>query len=220
MSEISTTTPTGLDLCLSSPADVIESVPYLLGFHPGASLVVVGVRETGLRRALVEVVGRVDRPPGEPLTDDLLDRLFVTVAGSSAQRALVIDYSVPDTDEAQRVELQQLQWAALRAQVELVDVLGVDTGRWRSLLCEDEQCCPTPAGWPRRRRSPAWWPVRTATRCTRSCARTLTGAGCWTGCATPNGTAAPAATTEPPSGASSPRHAASVCCPTRRCATS
>lgn len=55
----------GLDtevrLRLSSPADVINAVPYLLGFHPRDSLVLVSLHGSPDRR--ISLVSRIDLPP-------------------------------------------------------------------------------------------------------------------------------------------------------------
>src|SRR3954452_1300409 len=45
---------------VSSPADLIEAVPYLLGFHPAESLVVIGFDGAEAVTRQITVTGRLD----------------------------------------------------------------------------------------------------------------------------------------------------------------
>ena len=45
---------------VTSPADLIEAVPYLLGFHPTESLVVVGFDDSAGSGRQVAVTARLD----------------------------------------------------------------------------------------------------------------------------------------------------------------
>ena len=48
---------------MTSPADLIDAVPYLLGFHPAESLVVVGFDGAGAVGRQVTVTARLDLDP-------------------------------------------------------------------------------------------------------------------------------------------------------------
>lgn len=63
--------PTAPRLELSSPADLLAAIPYLLGFHPADSLVLVGIRDRH-----VAVTFRVDLPPPGDATDALIGYLL------------------------------------------------------------------------------------------------------------------------------------------------
>lgn len=80
----------GLDtevrLRLSSPADVISAVPYLLGFHPRDSLVLVSLHGGPDRR--ISLASRVDLPPRE-YTYEAAVQLARIVVGQGCDEVLV-----------------------------------------------------------------------------------------------------------------------------------
>ena len=137
-----TTSPPEHSLRLRTPADVVDAVPYLLGFRPRDSLVVLALeRADGHER--VGVVARVDRQPAE--TAEGLDHLFAAVCRDGAGQAIAVFYGTRPAHD----EVRLLRWAAHRAACRIVDVLAVDERSWRSVLCRDARCCP-PEGHPLR----------------------------------------------------------------------
>ncbi|MFF3667661.1 DUF4192 domain-containing protein [Microtetraspora malaysiensis] len=122
-------------LVLSTPADILAAVPYLLGFHPRDSLVVAVFAGGALR-----VTTRWDLPidPGalDPLAG-LLRREPITTAvlAGYGPAALV----TPAIDAASRL--------LCHAGVEVVDALRADAGRYWSYVCAQVGCCP-PEGTP------------------------------------------------------------------------
>lgn len=139
MSSVSTRATARHRLLLRSPADILEMVPFMLGFHPVDSLVLIALEAAGVRTDRVGVVGRMDRLSGGDLgLPDALDQLFAAARRSAFSRAVAVWYGRPPA----LGELRHLEWAAQRAGFELVDVLAVEDGRWRSLLCTDDYCCP------------------------------------------------------------------------------
>jgi hypothetical protein len=125
-------------------------VPYLLGFHPADSLVVLGLDD----RRLV-VTARMDLPDlAEPRT---LGQLVVSLARGGATELLAVVYGeggpLPDISAGCRGRAWQLPWAGVvpaladecqQSGCELGDVLYVADGRWWSYLCDADQCCPRP----------------------------------------------------------------------------
>ena len=129
---------------ISGPAELLQAVPYLLGFHPTRSLVLVGLHDERL-----VVTARLD------LSDAVLGGVPHAVTammrgGSTSFVAIVYD----DDDAPQsRAELGALSapWAevedVLRDEMEtagahLRDALLVSGDRWWSLSCTDDDCCP------------------------------------------------------------------------------
>lgn len=125
---------------ISGPAELVQAVPYLLGFHPRQSLVLVGLHE----RSLV-VTARLD------LADAVVPAALrhtigaLVRGGSSAIVAAVYDDTVAVAD------VGPLPWAGLAEQLadaaeqagcELTDALLVGGRRWWSLTCTSPQCCP------------------------------------------------------------------------------
>lgn len=130
-------------LSLRGPADLLELIPFLLGFHPADSVVVVELRRAQSR---VGAVVRADlaQAAGEEFARGVAARLaagpadgaVVVIYGSTARSA-----SMP----AAAALVDRLKAALGAAGVPLCDALAVAGGRWRSYFCPDERCCP-PAG--------------------------------------------------------------------------
>lgn len=127
---------------VSSPAELIAAVPYLLGFHPADSVAVVATRAKKIIFA-----ARYDLPAQE-LSDDVARadaaEVAAVVASQGVTGATVIGWGEPAdvTPTVLRVG------AALdRASVPVLDQLRVTDGRYWSYMCTDPGCCP-PDGRP------------------------------------------------------------------------
>ncbi|PRY18448.1 DUF4192 domain-containing protein [Kineococcus rhizosphaerae] len=144
------------------PGELLALVPYLFGFHPGDSVVLLEVRAPGPDgRRLLGFAARVDLPPSaEPHLVTAATGPLVRTAhrrtGAGAQvHLLVHDPDAHEVDGAlvpgarARATVAHLRQALRRLPTgaELGDVLLVGEDRWRSLTCE-RPCCP-PAGAPR-----------------------------------------------------------------------
>lgn len=132
---------------LKTPADIVDAVPYLLGFQPHDSLVVLSLR--GARKR-VGLTARVDLPPPE-LAGRCARDFVGYLTRDHAAFAIVAIY--PPSDGRAHPSVQPLAEAltdALRgAGIEPVEVVCVGDGRWWSLLCTNDACCPvggTPIG--------------------------------------------------------------------------
>jgi Domain of unknown function (DUF4192) len=129
-------------LKISSPAELIAAVPYLLGFHPSDSVTVVA-----FRRGRVHFAGRHDLPSPDGDDDDARTaaaHLAAVVAREGADGAVVIGYGAPE-----RVTPAVLRAAEAlrRVAVPVFDVLRVTAGRFWSYLCDGDDECPAD-GWP------------------------------------------------------------------------
>ncbi|WP_018658576.1 DUF4192 domain-containing protein [Actinomadura flavalba] len=119
-------------LKIRNAQDAIAAIPYLLGFHPSDSLVCLafdGPRGTcAVRQDL----------------DDADDHVAAVVARNGFRRALLLGYG----DAARVSAAADVARRALGARgVEVLDALRVADGRWWSLHCARETCCP-PEGRP------------------------------------------------------------------------
>ncbi|HVU92721.1 MAG TPA: DUF4192 domain-containing protein [Jatrophihabitans sp.] len=122
---------------ISGPVELLDAVPYLLGFHPHDSLVLIGLREKRL-----VVTARIDlADAGEA---EGIGPAVRAMARGGAATVVLAAYPSEDDDGLER-------WrsfaAAARRQVgragcELGDALLVRDGRWWSLTCEKPECCP------------------------------------------------------------------------------
>ena len=127
-------------LRVHNPGDLIEAIPYLIGFHPRDSLVVVGLADTR-----VSVTARVDLVE---LTDPaVLAETMRVLAGSDPTRAIAAIYDDAPVDTAlpdlpHRSLVHDVAGCADGFGVELVEAVLVSGGRWWSYACSDDRCCP------------------------------------------------------------------------------
>ncbi|MGK5737761.1 DUF4192 domain-containing protein [Micromonospora sp. URMC 103] len=126
-------------LAVRSPADLLAAVPYLLGFHPADSVVVVALRG---RRIVFAARADLPAPPEDPAHP--ARHLAGVVHRQRVDAATVVGYGpaarVTPTVDAVREALGE-------AGLELLDALRVTDGRWWSYLCTEARCCP-PDGRP------------------------------------------------------------------------
>lgn len=124
-------------LRVNGPSDLIDAVPFLLGFHPADSLVLVG-----MSAGRVIVTARLDL---DGITNSA--QLSTTVAAISRGGADELVGLIFD-ERADPAPLPWRQLAQLVADhgdergVRATDVLLVGRTRWWSYLCTDAQCCP------------------------------------------------------------------------------
>ncbi|MEU9511862.1 DUF4192 domain-containing protein, partial [Micromonospora sp. NPDC048169] len=126
-------------LSVRSPADMVAAVPYLLGFHPADSVVVVAVRG---RRVVFAARGDLPAPGADP--GPAARHLAQVVARQDADAATVVGYG-----PAARVTVivDALGEALTATGLVVLDALRVTEGRWFSYLCAEPSCCP-PEGTP------------------------------------------------------------------------
>jgi Domain of unknown function (DUF4192) len=130
---------------LRSPSDIVDAVPYLVGFQPADSLVVLSLRG---ERSRLGLTARVDLPAAS--SAKACAREFVGyLKRDHAARAIVVFY--PPSGGPTYPSLRPLAGALTkqleRARIEVAEVLCVCDGRWWSMYCADADCCP-PDGTP------------------------------------------------------------------------
>jgi Domain of unknown function (DUF4192) len=128
-------------LRLRSPADIAEVVPYLIGFHPSGSMVLLSLR--GPRHRL-RLALRVDLPAdgGEAAFAAYAAR---RLANDGARRAVLVVY--PAAGVPPGVTAHAALVAAVRGELEqcgigVAEALCVGRGRWWSYACSSAACCP------------------------------------------------------------------------------
>lgn len=132
---------------VGNPGDLIDTVPYLIGFHPTESLVLVGfTAHPPSRSQQVTVTMRIDLPL-EFLDVDALNPVAQAFGSSSTEAVVAIALTnafvgdprrLPYLDELKDSLLHDL--AAMGLQV--LDVLVATDTRWWSLCCDQLECCP------------------------------------------------------------------------------
>ncbi|WUI01807.1 DUF4192 domain-containing protein [Spirillospora sp. NBC_00431] len=116
-------------LVIRSAQDAIAAVPYLLGFHPTRSLVVIGFDSADNGTCAV----RLDLP-----STAAAGRVAALLAGNGFRRSLLLGYG-PDGEV--RESAAALRAALDSAGVPAAEAVRVADGRWWSLTC-DGDCCP------------------------------------------------------------------------------
>jgi Domain of unknown function (DUF4192) len=117
-------------LRLRSPADVVSAVPYLVGFHPSDSVVVLGFGGDGEAYTV-----RLDLTAA----DVLIEHVSGLVARRESPHVVVAGYGPGD-----RVTpvIDRVRRALGRHGVRPHDVLRVEGRRFWSYLCSEPGCCP------------------------------------------------------------------------------
>lgn len=129
---------------LRTLGDLLAVVPYLLGFHPADSLVLIALRD---RQIVFQV--RVDLPEPAEATD-LARHLAGLAERNSATSAVLLGYGTGTRVTPVALALPP----ALESRgVALLDALRVTDGRYWSYLCTEPTCCP-PEGTPYDAASP------------------------------------------------------------------
>jgi hypothetical protein len=135
----STSTPT---MRVRAPAEILAVVPYLLGFHPADSLVLIGLRGKKLT-----FNARGDLPvAGTPRVDiaELAGYYAEIFRRQGLDGALLVGYGPAD-----RVTplVTAVRDALLASGVEVPEALRVTDGRYWSYVCDNPECC-APGGTP------------------------------------------------------------------------
>ncbi|MEK6648460.1 MAG: DUF4192 domain-containing protein, partial [Actinomycetota bacterium] len=123
---------------LTSPHDLLAAIPFLIGYHPTDSLVLVCLKDESVGMAM-----RVDYPvlTKEESSLEAYDALVYHLIREGAEGALVVAY-VPDSRTDGEEVLGNLATALIRSNVQVRESLLICNGRWRSVLCADIECCP------------------------------------------------------------------------------
>jgi len=137
---------------LASPGSVIASIPYLFGFHPDNSLVVLGVSHSaeggsfirhGVRLDLEQVRGQ-ERTTALELAARMRDQdADIAILVAFGPRGATGAKARPDHCRKLMAAFRaQLEAAASEERVTVVDALYSANGRWWSYMCRNNRCCP------------------------------------------------------------------------------
>lgn len=151
--EGTTKAPTRREIRLRGPAQLADALPYLLGFHPDDSIVVVALHGERGRfggRLRIGISGN----PGEwqALSTQVAECLAANARtrGRRPDGAVVFLCQEPVADETGhdvmerlRPLAQKLRVACGDRQMPVYEALCVSTGRYWSYCCPDPICCPS-----------------------------------------------------------------------------
>ena len=119
---------------LTSPHDLLAAIPFLIGYHPQDSLVLVALKDEAVGMAM-----RVDMPVGVSAEGyDLLASHFLR---DGADGAFIVAYVGAGAVDPENV-LINTSAALVRAGIDIKESLIVRNNRFRSMICSDLTCCP------------------------------------------------------------------------------
>ena len=119
---------------LTSPHDLLSAIPFVVGFKPDDSIILISVKADSVSMAM-----RIDFPPS--LDDDQIELLISHLKKDRAEAVLAVFYLPAISQEASLV-IDSLSSAIESDGMQLRESLVVTNNRWRSLLCSDQSCCP------------------------------------------------------------------------------
>ena len=122
---------------VKTPHDLLAAVPFLIGYHPTNSLVLISVKSDALEMAM-----RIDFPINPP--EGAYKLLASHLMRDHAEAALLVAYEPEGSTSGEEV-LQNTADAVSQLGIPIREIMLVRNGHWRSLLCKDPQCCP-PSG--------------------------------------------------------------------------
>ena len=135
------------DLILAGPDSIAASIPFVIGFTPHDSLVVMWLREGRVRLTM-----RMDLPPEHATLDDWVDAVMAHRSSSEEVILCVtpaVDANVRDRDGDlhSRALISALLEKLDKTDCQVRDALLLTSDSWWSYLCGEPECC-SPAGTP------------------------------------------------------------------------
>ncbi len=134
------TAPAALDaVTLRSPDALVCAIPYLLGFEPRESAVLVW-----LSRGRILLTQRLDLPGSIDELPAWREAIWSHAAASQSDELIVVVFAAA-TDLVGEGVSDVIREADARS-IAVRDALRVEGDRWWSLLCSDSDCCLTKGG--------------------------------------------------------------------------
>ncbi|KIH96982.1 hypothetical protein LP52_22070 [Streptomonospora alba] len=143
MAQNKESSPVPVQITLSGPSDILAAVPYIVGYHPRDTLVVLGLRGDTPR---LHATFCRELAPADADTDcdAAADRLAAALLDEECSVALAVGYG-PAAEVTRQVDA--VRSAAERAGIAVREALRAADGRYWSYVCDSPGCCP-PEGVP------------------------------------------------------------------------
>ena len=119
---------------VKTPHDLLAAVPFLIGYHPTDSLVLISVKSDSLEMAM-----RIDFPKNPP--EGSYQLLASHLKRDNSEGALIVAYE-PANSLAGPEVLHNVADAVASLDIPIRELMLVRNNHWRSLLCNDDKCCP------------------------------------------------------------------------------
>ncbi len=135
------------ELVIAGPDSIAASIPFIIGFTPHNSLVVMW-----LRQGCVRLTMRLDLPPAHVSPSEWVDAVMAHRSSSDEVIICVLpSLEAPVRDLADDLHshefVSELLARLSMTECRVRDALLVSGDRWWSYLCDEPECCP-PAGTP------------------------------------------------------------------------
>ena len=111
---------------LTSPHDLLAAIPFLIGYHPDRSLVLVSLKDDAIGMAM-----RVDLP--SDIAPESYDLLASHLVREEADAAFIVAYSGESESDAESAVINTSA-ALIRAGLDIKESLVVRNNRFRSML--------------------------------------------------------------------------------------
>ncbi|MET7798218.1 DUF4192 domain-containing protein [Streptomyces decoyicus] len=144
--------PAEAQVTLRGPAELADALPYLMGFYPDDSIVMVALNgERGRFGGRVRLGIPTDTAQWPDVADQLAECLISAGQERDARPAAIIVYlcqepaageSGKDVKDRLRPLAQRLRTACGALDVPVLEALCLSNGRFWSYCCPDFRCCP------------------------------------------------------------------------------
>ena len=119
---------------LTSPSDLLSVVPFVLGFHPTNSIVVLCLRDHRLGLSQ-----RLDLPEPEH-AHQAVSALMPSLLAENPDAVILLGF---ESRAGESLPALEAMTTGLQSQaIEIHDRIVVRHGRWRSIDCANPNCCP------------------------------------------------------------------------------
>ena len=120
---------------LSAPSDILATIPFLVGYYPADSIVVLGMREKR-----VTFTARDDLPSADDGTlAEHVSGLVTILLRQDCANVMIVGFG---PEERVTPMLNALRDAYWEAGVAVLESLRAHEGRYWSYLCDNPSCCP------------------------------------------------------------------------------
>ena len=119
---------------LNSPHDLLAAVPFMVGYHPTNSLVVIALRDDQISMAM-----RMDFPLAQA-RDELVTNIVTHLERESTEIVILVGYLPPTNQE--KDPLVDIASGIESKGIAVKESIVVKDNRYRSTVCGDRQCCP------------------------------------------------------------------------------
>lgn len=124
-------------LSLTTPLDVLATIPFVIGYHPAESIVLLGLYD---RQLAFTIRGDLPLKGDAVESRAVVNHLLEVARRQHATAVLAVGYG---PDDRVRPVLDRLERACDRAGPLVLELLRVEDGRYWSYLCHEPFCCPT-----------------------------------------------------------------------------